>query len=46
MIAYVTLALIVIFGAALAGKMLMEMYPDSGFNIFRKKKNNSTTPAE
>ena len=38
--------LIVVFGAALAGKMLIEMYPDSGFNVFKAKKANKAADAD
>jgi len=38
--------LIVVFGAALAGKMLIEMYPDSGFNVFKAKKTDNVADAD
>lgn len=37
--------LIVIFGAALMGKMLKTMYPGSVFGTFKTKKTDDTTGA-
>ncbi len=42
----IIIMLIVVFGAALAGKMLMDMYPDSGFNVFKAKKANKAADAD
>lgn len=42
----VIVALIVLFGAALMGKMLMDMFPGSVFNAFREEENEDQTPAE
>lgn len=37
MISAVALALFVLFSASLIGKILMHLYPDSGFHIFESK---------
>ena len=42
----VIVALIVLFGAALAGKMLMDMYPESGFFARQGDDADEHTPAE
>lgn len=42
----VTIALMVLFGALLIGKMLMEIFPNSGFGTNRKDATNEQTPAE
>jgi len=42
----IIIMLIVVFGAALAGKMLMDMYPDSGFNVFKAKKADNGADAD
>jgi len=41
-----TLALMVLFGAMLIGKMLMELFPKSGFGANRDGAANGQTPAE
>ena len=42
----VIVTLLVIFGAALMGKMLMDMFPGSIFNAFNKEEAEESTPAE
>ncbi|MEQ9260466.1 MAG: hypothetical protein RIG84_15375 [Roseovarius sp.] len=42
----VIVTLIVLFGAALMGKMLMDMFPGSIFNAFRDDEAEDHTPAE
>lgn len=42
----VIVALMVIFGAALIGKMLMDMYPKSGFGASDEDDGEKHTPAE
>jgi len=42
----VTIALMVLFGALLIGKMLMELFPDSGFGADHDDTTKGHTPAE
>jgi len=42
----VIVALIVLFGAALIGKMLMDMYPGSGFALPGEDRGEGHHPAE
>jgi len=41
-----TTALMVLFGALLIGKMLMEIFPNSGFGTKRDDTTKDQTPAE
>ncbi|MFB9151476.1 hypothetical protein [Roseovarius ramblicola] len=41
-----TTSIMVLFGALLAGKMLMEIFPNSGFRTRRDDAANDQTPAE
>jgi len=42
----VTIALMVLFSALLIGKILMEMFPESGFGAGRDDTAEDRTPAE
>lgn len=46
MMSNIAIALIVIFGAALMGKMLMDLFPGSVFGASKDKTAEDTTPAE
>jgi hypothetical protein len=41
-----TISLMVLFGALLAGKILMEIFPNSGFGTRRDDTANDQPPAE
>lgn len=43
---FVIVALIVLFGAALMGKMLMDMYPGSVLDMLKKNDIKDAPPAE
>ncbi len=46
MMTMVTIALAVLFGALLIGKVLMELFPNSGFGADHDDTANGQTPAE